>query len=121
MDLPQPVHFVNYANTAYVTQVLADLRASVNQASILNYLRTEGPRAYISDRSILGNASANVVRTETVVLPSGAKLLASDTDYEARTFLDPLLNSRRLKLMSDLSGIPIDGRGVDHYVYEEEA
>ncbi len=120
MDLPQPVHFVNYANTAYVTQVLADLRANVNQASILNYLRTEGPRAYIADRSVLGNGSANAIRTETVVLPSGAKLLASDTDYEARTFLDPLLNAKRLKLMSDLSGIPIDGRGVNHVVFAEE-
>jgi hypothetical protein len=121
MDLPQPVHFVNYANTAYVAQVLADLRASVNQASILNYLRTEGPRAYLPDRPIPGNANGNVVRTETVVMPSGAKLLASDTDYEARTFLDPRLNTRRLKLMSDLSGIPIDGRGVNHYVFEDEA
>lgn len=120
MDLPQPVHFVNYANTAYVTQILADLRARVNQASILNYLRTEGPRAYMADRSILGNANANVPRTETLVMPSGAKLLPSDTDYEARTFLDPLLNTRRLKLMSDASGIPIDGRGVNHYETKEE-
>jgi len=53
-------------------------------------------------------------------LPSGAKLLASDTDYEARTFLDPLLNTRRLKFMSDLSGIPVDGRGVNHCVQKNE-
>lgn len=101
-------------NRLYVDEVMGTLRASVVDQSRMNYLRAEGPRAYLQDRPRPEDEYACDGTDLPPVLPgTGCRTTPEDNAFAARALTDPTSRATWRAAFSCRTGLPIGTAPVE--------
>ncbi len=103
-----PVAEVAKLNMMYVDRVAAGARSLVINQARMNYLRAEGPRAYLTDRPVPTNGVEGSMPDLPDVLP-GTGILTSpeDSAFTARAMTDPRTKLSYREAFSCQTGLPV--------------
>lgn len=108
IQLPNPVHQVNFFNTVYVQRVVADVKSGVINQARANYLRAETNRAYLQDAPAIAQCTTRYSEDLPQQLPgTGSTVVPSDTLFLTRALTTPLASVPNRNRVACLSGLPI--------------
>lgn len=90
----------------FVDQVLGSIRSQVLAAARANYLRAEGPRAYLQDRPV-AEEEAPPPELPACLPGSGLRTTPADTPFTARALANPLASAANRAALTAATGVPI--------------
>lgn len=97
----------------YADQVLGDIRSAVLGKARMNYLRAEGPRAYLEPRPqfFADDDTQDSAPCYPTVLPgTGVRVSREDTPFALRALTDPRSGAANRAALSCQTGLNIGGR-----------
>ncbi len=109
IQVPNLGVFMDFLNTSYIQNVIAELKFMVNTQARLNYLRAEGNRAFIQqDPACPGGTIDPKSYDLPEVLPvTGCTVVAEDTMFATRMLTDPISRVSNREKMSRIANLPI--------------
>lgn len=116
VSVPDPVRELQHLDELYVNEVLGNIRAQVVSGARANYLRAEGPRAYLQDRPVPEDEVPPPEECLPECLPgTGARTTPEDSKYATYTLTNPWASAKNRAALSCQTGLHIGGapRAID--------
>jgi hypothetical protein len=109
IQVPNLGVFMDFLNTTYIQNVIANLKFMVNTQARLNYLRAEGNRAFLQEYP---DCAVTIIEPKSYDLPevlpvTGCTVIAEDTKFATYQLTNPLSRVSNREKMSRLANLPI--------------
>lgn len=113
-QIPDPMAQLLFLDQVYVDKILGDIRSEVVSHARMNYLRAEGPRAYLQSRPKPEDEYDEPGTCLPEILPgTGIRTTPEDTRFAARNLTDPRSSLKNRMALSCQTGLNIGSKPAE--------